>query len=370
MGIVDLVVTAVAAAVLVVLASMVFQRRREAPGGGMLLLQQQLDALRGQMAQRLDEVGRTVSERLAESAQMVQRANESLGQRLDANLQMVGQRFTETTGMVTTVHERLKGVEEAAGRIFELGKDLASLQEILQPPKMRGGVGELLLENLLQNMLPQGVFETQYRFADGTVVDAVIRLGGSLVPVDSKFPLEAFHAILRADSDEERTRARREFDRQVQVHVRSIAEKYIQPQEGTYDFALMYVPAENVYYEAVMRGDEAGALYALALSKKVIPVSPTTFYAYLMALAYGLKGLQVEKQAASIREGLTHLAMDMERIRDPLGRLGTQLRHSQSNYELLRRAMDRFGDRLGSLGGVPLPEETGDALPPASQTDS
>lgn len=352
MGIVDLVVTAVAAAVLVVLASMVFQRRREAPGGGMLLLQQQLDALRGQMAQRLDEVGRTVSERL------------------DANLQMVGQRFTETTGMVTTVHERLKGVEEAAERIFDLGKDLASLQEILQPPKMRGGVGELLLENLLQNMLPQGVFETQYRFADGTVVDAVIRLGGSLVPVDSKFPLEAFHAILRSDSDEERTRSRREFDRQVQVHVRSIAEKYIQPQEGTYDFALMYVPAENVYYEAVMRGDEAGALYALALSKKVIPVSPTTFYAYLIALSYGLKGLQVEKQAAKIREDLAHLAMDMERIRDPLVRLGTQLRHSQNNYELLRRAMDRFGDRLGSLGGVPLPEETGDALPPASQTDS
>lgn len=374
MGIVDLVVTAVAAAVLAavlaVLASMVFQRRREAPGGGVLLLQQQLDALRGQMAQRLDEVGRTVSERLAESAQMVQRANESLGQRLDANLQMVGQRFTETTGMVTTVHERLKGVEEAAERIFDLGKDLASLQEILQPPKMRGGVGELLLENLLANMLPQGVFETQYRFADGTVVDAVIRLGGSLVPVDSKFPLEAFHAILRSDSDEERARSRREFDRQVQVHVRSIAEKYIQPQEGTYDFALMYVPAENVYYEAVMRGDEAGALYALALSKKVIPVSPTTFYAYLTALAYGLKGLQVERQAAKIREDLTHLAMDMERIRDPLVRLGTQLRHSQNNYELLRRAMDRFGDRLGSLGGVPLPEETGDALPPASQTYS
>lgn len=137
--------------------------------------------------------------------------------------------------------------------------------------------------------LPQGVFETQYRFADGTVVDAVIRLGGSLVP------------------------------------------------------------AENVYYEAVMRGDEAGALYALA---------------------YGLKGLQVEKQAASVREGLTHLAVDMERIRDPLTRLGTQLRHSQNNYEQLRRALDRFGDRLGGLGCVLLPEENEEALPPAAQTDS
>lgn len=350
MEVLHLVVVAAVAAVVAALAVLLL-RRREAPGAGLLLLQQQLDALRGQIARSLDDVGRTV------------------GERLDANLLMVGQRFTETASMVTAVHERLKEVEDAADRIFNLGKDLTSLQEILRPPKMRGGVGELLLENLLRDWLPSGAFETQYRFADGTVVDAVIRLGDSLVPVDSKFPLESFNEILRTDSEEERTKARREFDRQVQVHVKAIAEKYIQPHEGTYDFALMYIPAESIYYEAVMRGNEGSALYALALSKKVIPVSPTTFYAYLVALAYGLKGLQVEKQAAQIREVLAHLAVDIERIREPLGRLGTQLRNSQNNYELLRRALDRLGDRLGSLGGVSPSEGPGDALPPGSQAD-
>ncbi len=351
MGIVDLVIlvaVAAAAAGLVVLVL----RRREAPGAGLLLIQQQLDALRGQMAQRLDEVGRTVSERL------------------DANLQMVGQRFTETTSMVTTVHERLKGVEEAAGRIFELGKDLASLQEILQPPKLRGGVGELLLENLLRDRLPEANFEMQHRFSNGTVVDAVIRLGDRLVPVDSKFPQDGLQAMLRAESDEERSRARREFERQVQAHVKVIAEKYILPEEGTYDFALMYVPAENVYYEAVVRGDEAGGLYQYCMERRVIPVSPTTFYAYLVALVYGLKGLQVERQAAQIQEGLAHLAVDISRVKEPMTRLGEQIRRAQNNFEVARRALDRFGDRLESLGGVPIAEEPREALPPESQTDS
>ncbi len=351
MSTLDVVMLAAAAAAGAGLAVLAL-RRREGPDAGLLMLQQQLDALRGQMSQRLDEVGRNVAERL------------------DANLQMVGQRFTETAGLVTTVHERLKGVEEAAGRIYDLGRDLASLQEILRPPKLRGGVGELLLENLLRDRLPESIFEMQHRFPNGMVVDAVIRLGDRLVPVDSKFPLEGFQAMLRSASDEERARTRREFDRQVQAHVRTIAEKYILPEEGTYDFALMYVPAENVYYEAVVRGDEAGGLYQYCMERRVIPVSPTTFYAYLVALVYGLKGLQVERQAGQIREGLAHLAADIGLVREPMARLGEQIRRAQNNYEVARRALDRFGDRLQSLGGVPIPEGPEEALPQASQPDS
>ncbi len=387
-----LVVIAVAAAVAAAAVVMaVMSRRPKESDAGLLVMQQQLDALRGQVSQsldattravaertgalqtqvgtRLDEVTRAVGERLAENVQALQQVNAALGQRLDANLQMVGQRFTETSGMVTTVHEKLKGLEEAAGRIFELGKDLTSLQEILRPPKLRGGVGEVLLENLLQNGLPQGNYEMQYRFAGGTVVDAVIKLGGRLVPVDSKFPLESFYAVLRSESDDDRARARREFMRTVQAHVKAIADKYILPGEGTYDFALMYVPAENVYYEAVVHGDEAG-LFTLALDQKVIPVSPTTFYAYLVALVYGLKGLQVEKQAAQIREGLAHLAQDFTRVRDPLERLGEQVRRAQNNYGLAEKALERFGDRLQALSGVSLPEHEPQILPLGERSDS
>ncbi|MDR7545620.1 MAG: DNA recombination protein RmuC [Armatimonadota bacterium] len=366
-------------------AMMLLVLRRESPHQSLLLLQQQLDALRGQTGQsleaaaravaertdslqaqltaRLDEVTRAVAERLAENAQVLQRVNDSLGQRLDSNLAMVGQRFSETASLVTSVREKLTGLEEAASRIFEVGRDLASLQEILQPPKMRGGVGEVLLESLLRDRLPQGRYAMQHRFRNGTVVDAVIRLEDRLVPIDSKFPLESFQSVMRAASDEERARARREFLRTVQGHIKVIAEKYIAPGEGTFDFALMYIPAENVYYEAVVRGDEAGSVYAYAMERHVIPVSPTTFYAYLVALVYGLKGLQVEKEAAEIRAGLANLAASFDRLRDPLEKLGEQLRRSQKNYDDAAKALERFGHRLQELSGVSLPEHEPQALP-------
>jgi DNA recombination protein RmuC len=382
-----LLLVSIAAAVVVVaaVAVVLLVLRRESPHQSLLLLQQQLDALRGQTGQsleaaaravaertdslqahvtaRLDEVTRAVAERLAENAQALQRVNDSLGQRLDSNLAMVGQRFSETASLVTSVREKLTGLEEAASRIFEVGRDLASLQEILQPPKMRGGVGEVLLESLLRDRLPEARYAMQHRFRNGTVVDAVIRLEDRLVPIDSKFPLEAFQSVMRAGSDEERTRARREFLRTVQGHIKVIAEKYILPAEGTFDFALMYIPAENVYYEAVVRGDEAGSVYAYAMERHVIPVSPTTFYAYLVALVYGLKGLQVEKEAAQIRAGLAQLATSFDRLRDPFDKLGEQLRRSQKNYDEAAKALERFGHRLQELSGVSLPEHEPQALP-------
>jgi DNA recombination protein RmuC len=386
------VVAVLSAVVAAVVVAAVAGRRREHPDAALVLMQQQIEGLRTQVGQsvevtsravsertdalqmqvsaRLDEVTRAVGERLAENAQALRNVGDTLGSRLDANLQMVGQRFTETAGLVTAVREKLTGLEDAAARIFEVGRDLASLQEILQPPKLRGGVGEVLLENLLRDRLPEARYEMQHRFRNGTVVDAVIRLQERLVPIDSKFPLEGFQAIARAESDDERARARREFLRQVQGHIKAIADKYILPSEGTFDFALMYVPAENVYYEAVVRGDEAGGVYAYAMERRVIPVSPTTFYAYLVALVYGLKGLQVEKEAAQIRSGLAQMATSFDRVLDPLEKLGEQLRRAQKNYDDAAKALERFGTRLQDLSGVSLPEHEPQALPLGERSDS
>ncbi len=386
-----MVLLGVVAGLVLAAAVALVARRRPETEPGLLLMQQQLDALRAHMGQtlegtsqviagrtdalqtqvntRLEEVTRAVNERLTESAQTLQRVNETLGERLDANLLMVGQRFTETSELVMTVREKLGGLEKAADRILDVGKDLTSLQEILQAPKLRGGLGELLLENLLRDRLADGQFQMNYRFSSGAVVDAVIHVGERLVPVDSKFPLEGFKAILSSTTDDDRGKARRDFLRQVQVHIKTIADKYVLPGEGTYDFALMYVPAENVYYEMVVRGNEDGGLYPLAMERHVIPVSPTTFYAYLAALVYGLKGLQVEKQAALIREGLGHLAMDIERVREPLAKLGEQVRRAQINYDQTRRALERFGDRLGALSGVSLVEPEPQVLPLGDGTE-
>jgi DNA recombination protein RmuC len=384
-------IAVVAAAVAAVLAVLLV-RRPGATDAGLLLMQQQLDALRSQVGQsleaatravadrtdslqaqvgtRFDEVTRAVSERLAEQGRVLNQVNESMGSRLDANLRMVGERFTETATLVTSVREKLTGLEDAATRIFEVGKDLASLQDILRPPKMRGGLGEVLLENLLRDTLPAAHYTMQYRFRNGTVVDAIIRLDNRLVPIDSKFPLEGFQAIMRVGAEDERVRLRREFVRQVQGHIKAIADKYILPAEDTFDFALMYIPAENVYYEAVIRGDEGGGAFAYAMERHVIPVSPTTFYAYLLAILHGLKGLQVEKQAAQIRAGLAQLATGFDRVRDPMAKLGEQLRRAQGNYVLATKALERFGEGLQSLSGVPLPEHEPQTLALGDPQDS
>src|SRR5262249_28819287 len=162
-----------------------------------------------------------------------------------------------------------------------------------QAPKVRGGLGEIALGSLLQQSFPLDHFATQHAFQDGLTVDAVLRLPGGLVPIDSKFPLAGFRLILEATTQEQRERARRQFAREVRRHVDDIALKYIRPSEGTLDFALMYVPAENVYYELIARepGDGEDAIDAYARIRRVIPVSPNSIHAYLQAIAWGLMGL-------------------------------------------------------------------------------
>jgi DNA recombination protein RmuC len=176
----------------------------------------------------------------------------------------------------------------------------------------------------------------------------VIKLGGSLVPVDSKFPLENFKRMLEAGSDDERSRTKKQFVGDVKRHVDAIADKYILPDEGTYDFALMYIPAENVYYETIIKDDTEGErnLSQYALSKRVIPVSPNSFYAYLQAIVLGLKGMKVEERAKEIIQYLSRLQGDFAKFRDDFGLLGKHLSHAQSSYQTTEKRLEQFGQRL------------------------
>ena len=314
----------------------------------LLLMQQQIDQLRVQLSQALDnntqlvqqqlgQVLGNVNERLKENGEILERTQQNLGERLDNAARVVG-----------SVQKSLGGLEEANRKIYEVGKDIASLQEILRAPKLRGGLGEFFLEDLLAQILPTHHFAIQHAFKSGERVDAVIKLGGSLVPVDSKFPLENFKRILEAANDDERTRTKRQFISDVKKHVDAIADKYILPDEGTYDFALMYIPAENVYYETIIKDDSEGErnLSQYALSKRVIPVSPNSFYAYLQAIVLGLKGMKVEERAKEIIQYLSRLRGDFGKFRDDFGLLGKHLGHAQSSYQTTEKRLEQFGQRL------------------------
>ena len=324
----------------------ILQERREDPSW--LLMQQQIGQLGVQFGQVLEsstqiiqqQLGQIlghVNERLRENADILQRTQQSLGERLDNAARVVG-----------SVQKSLGGLEEASRKIYEVGKDIASLQEILRAPKLRGGLGEFFLEDLLGQILPSQHFSTQYSFRSGEKVDAVIKLGGSLVPVDSKFPLENFKRILEATADDDKTRAKRQFVGDVRKHIDAIAAKYIVPDEGTYDFALMYVPAENVYYETIIKDELPGEknLSQYALSKRVIPVSPNCFYAYLQAIILGLKGMKIEERAKEIIQYLNRLQGDFSKFRDDFGLVGKHLGHAQSTYQNAEKRLDQFGQKL------------------------
>jgi len=319
---------------------------RRDDGAGLVVLQQQLDGLRAQLGQALAGHGQLlgqqlgqVNDRLRENVELVQRAQSTMGERLD-----------NTTRVIGDVQRGLGELREATGKVYEVGRDVATLHDILRAPKLRGGLGELFLADLLAQVLPAAHFELQHAFRSGERVDAVVRLGDGLVPVDAKFPLEDFRRLLEATDDDERTRSRKAFVARVRKHVDDVAAKYILPDEGTYDFALMYIPAENVYYEAIVR-DEERTLAGYALERKVVPVSPNSFYAYLQAIVLGLKGLRIESRAQEVMGQLARLAGDLGRLREDFRLVGKHLTNAAQAYQSADRRLGRFEGKLAAIGG-------------------
>jgi DNA recombination protein RmuC len=319
---------------------------RHDDGGALLLLQQQLDALRAQFAQALTGQGQLLgqhlgqmNDRLRENLELVQRSQAAVGERLDNTSRVVGE-----------VQKNLGELHAATAKVYEVGRDVATLHDILRAPKLRGGLGELLLGDLLAQVLPPAHFTLQHPFRSGERVDAVVRLGDGLVPVDAKFPLEDFRRLLQAATDDERARARKAFVARVRKHVDDIATKYVLPDEGTYDFALMYIPAENVYYETIIRDEEPG-LASYAIGRKVIPVSPNSFYAYLQAIVLGLRGLRIEARAKEVLGQLTRLGGDLGRLRDDFRLVGKHLGNAVQAHAAAERRIDRLDGKIAAIGG-------------------
>lgn len=250
--------------------------------------------------------------------------------------------------------ERLAGnlgeLSKATEQMMRIGENISSLEDLLKPPKLRGGMGETLLSHLLAQILPQN-HELQYGFKNGQRVDAVIRLGDRLVPVDAKFPLEAFRRLAQAHDETEAQRERRAFLKAVRLHIEDIAKKYILPDEGTYDFALMYIPAESVYYETIIKDDQGEGIFPYAMDKHVVPVSPNSIYAYLQVIIHGLRGLRIEQRAQEIMGLLTRLEGDQRRFRQEFDVLGTHIENARKKYEDADRRLAHFEDKLLEAGG-------------------
>ena len=303
---------------------------------GLIWLARALRDLRSDWSSQLAERNAEVDRRLLGVTETMDRRLGELDTKVDRRLESA----TQTTAKI---HERLGKVDEATTQMLERAKDLARLEQALRPPKARGGFGELLLENLLRDRLPPSAYEMQYTFDSGERVDALVRVDRS-IPIDSKFPLDNYNRLVEAESDDERILGERQFARDVKQHIEAIAAKYIRPDEGTYDFAFMYIPVEAVYYELAC--GKTGALLAYAHERRVFPVSPTTFTAYLQVIALGLRGMQIEQHAHEVMAYVAELQRDFDRFADDFDKVGTHIGHAQSKYHEAAKRLDRFETKL------------------------
>lgn len=274
--------------------------------------------------------------------------NERLNQTQQALLdthKTVGERLDNATRVFGEVSTSLGKLDEASRRVLELGEDISSLQELLRAPKFRGEIGEAFLGNLLAQVFPKKeFFQLQYQFKNGDTVDAIIRIGNNFVPVDAKFPLENFKRMVEASCEEDKKSYRKSFLSDVKMRINEVSSKYILPDEGTYDFALMYIPAENVYYETIIKED----LLDYSVSHKVIPVSPNTFYAYLQVICLGLRGLAIERNAKEILANLGRLEGDLTKFKEDFSLMGRHLSDAGRKYAEAEKKLDRFTDKLTS----------------------
>ena len=339
-----------------------------------LLFQQQVDALRSEVSLNLKNTSDTLVTTLKNTTDVVfkslQATTETVNQQLTTvtsqlssvtsqlqnNTGQMGSRLDNAAKVIQDVQNKLGELGQATQEIKELGQSVSKLEEMLKAPKLRGGLGELLLEDLLKQVLPANAYDIQYTFRNGQTVDAIINTAGGKVPVDSKFPLENFRKMLDAKTEQEKKTAARLFKSDVKKHIDAISEKYILPDEGTFDFALMYIPAENIYYETIIKEEsyaEEDGLYAYATKRRVVPVSPNSFYAHLRVIALGLKGLQIERSAKEIFQNLELLSTELRKFNDVFETLGTQLNNAKNNYDKADKQLAGLTEKFKSVQSIP-----------------
>lgn len=264
---------------------------------------------------------------------------------LNQNLQGVQQRLDETT---RTLNERLdnaarviSGVQKELGVMSEIGRSMKDVQDFLKSPKLRGNLGEQVLRDLLEQHFPRTHFEMQYKFRSGEAVDAIIKTREGIIPIDSKFPMENFQKFAKAENEEERGSARKDFLKDVKKHINDISRKYILPAEGTVNFALMYVPSEAVYYEIIREHTET---MQFAYQSKVYLVSPNSFYFFMQAILNLMRGERIAEEAQKILTTLAAIQKDAEKFADALSILTTHVTNAKN-------AMDRVNAEYMKLDG-------------------
>jgi DNA recombination protein RmuC len=275
---------------------------------------------------------RSPSQELLQIVKMLQEGSKEDRQVLLGSLQKNTQSLNERLDNAAKV---ISGVQRNLGEMSEIGRGMKELQQFLQSPKLRGNIGEQVLKDLIAQMFPKNSFNLQYAFKSGEKVDAAIKTGAGILPIDSKFPMENFRKMSDAGDQQAREKAGKDFQKDIRNHIKSISRKYILPEEGTMDFALMYIPSESVYYEVVNDME----LLEAAKRLRVYPVSPTTLYAHLQTILLSFEGQKVEQKAREVFTMLRAIQKDYAKAEE---NLSTLQRHMTNAYNMLNNVSSSF----------------------------
>jgi DNA recombination protein RmuC len=341
------------------------------------------DALESQLGELRRDL-QSIATAQAQSTGQIQTIGQTVAQRLEGvtkalqdgvtnSAQIASQGQTAIATELKNAREQIGLIQKQIGEVQEQGRGLSqatqSLEAILGGAKTRGLLGEVTLQRLLEDSLPSSQFAMQYRFSSGEAADAVIFLRDEkLMAIDSKFPLDAFRRI-GAEGDE----ARRAFAAAVKGHADSIAKKYIVPNEGTLDVALMFVPSESVYGEMLNTEDGKGQqIDAYCRGRNVVAVSPNTLYAHLCVIAMGLRGMQIEENAKRLQGNLDGVQKHLQTFAEVFEKLGTHLRNAQQSYSEADKRFERAQTTLANAltGGSPAAALEGEQIPLAIPTQT
>ena len=307
-------------------------------------------AVAAQINAQIGQLAQSVTQQLGQVRTDLQAGVASTGQLTSDSQREVSRRLEASTDMLMQMSQRIGEMQQTSQ---DLSKTTSTLQAILSGVKTRGALGETMLESLLSDALPQSAYKTQYRFGStGSIVDAIVHNGERVLCIDSKFPLEAYRRLVETGEE-----ARRDFSIAVRKHADSIAEKYILPHEHTFDYALMYVPSEGVYYELVTSQDSKyESLDKYCRSKRVFPVSPNLLCAFINAIAISLQGKKFEENARQLSAGLSGLKKQIELFSDVYEKLGGHLRNAQRNYEDAGVRLGKVTNAIEKMSQGALPE--------------
>jgi len=290
------------------------------------MLNKQNEELRQVMDKKLSETHKTTQEQYRST-------QEQIGQTIKTVQGISGQ----SAKLISDVTEKLTKLDETNKQVVNFSSQLQNLQDILKNPKQRGVLGEYYLEETLKNVLPPNSYQMQYPFKDGLIVDAVVFVKDKIIPVDSKFSLENYEKILNCNDQDTREKLEKQFKQDLKLRIDETS-KYVKPGEKTMDFAFMFIPSEAIYYDLLI--NKVGAVqvntrdlieYAFK-EKHVIIVSPTSFLAYLQTVLQGLRALQIEESAKTIRSNVEKLGRHLLSYDDFMKKLGASMSTTVNHY--------------------------------------